>query len=518
MKLLPRPAARPRPERRLRVVVVGAGFSGIAMALALTRAGHGEELLIVDAAPEFGGTWRDNTYPGCECDIPSPVYSLRDEPHDWPRFYGRQPEILQYLLDVVERHDLRRHARLGTRITHQQWHADSSTWTLHTDDGDTITADVVINAVGPLTEPVIPEIPGAADFAGPAFHSARWREDVDLDGLRIGVIGTGASAVQIIPSIVDDVGHMTVFQRTPSWVVPKVERTFSGPERWVLRTVPGAHRLLREATYQILEQGVWRLMTMDHRVQGLVRAAGRANIRRGIADPDTRRKVTPSLTPGCKRLMFSNAYYPALGRGHVDVETTGIARVTPTGVVLEDGSTVDLDVIIWGTGFDVHQFWLPMTVEGQDGQRLADAWAGGAGAYRCVAAPGFPNSFFLLGPNSGLGHNSVVLMAEAQVDYVMQALDHLRTGEVSWMAPTVEATRRWVAEMDGRHADLVWASGCHSWYLNEDGVNDTLYPGNVGEYRRRMSRFDIERYDVGRRAREAVTPGAARTSPAGSGR
>ena len=515
-------APLPRTVRPLRVVVIGAGFSGIAMALAMKRAGHAEELLIVDAAEDFGGTWRDNTYPGCECDIPSPVYSLRDEPHDWSRFYGGQPEIQRYILDVVERHGLREHARLGTRITHQQWQPHTSTWRLDTDAGDVIEADVVVNAVGPLTEPVIPDIPGLADFAGPAFHSARWRHDVDLARQRVGVIGTGASAVQIIPSIVDDVDHMTVFQRTPSWVVPKVERTFSGPERWLLRTIPGAQRLLREATYQVLEHGVWRLMTMDRRVQGLIEAAGRANIRRGISDPETRRKVTPALTPGCKRLMFSNTYYPALGQPHVDVETTGVSQVTADGVVLADGRAVDLDVIIWGTGFDVHQFWMPMTVEGQDGLRLEDAWSGGAAALHGVATPGFPNSFFLLGPNTGLGHNSVVLMAEAQVDYVMQALTWLRTGAAQWMAPTVEATRDFTADVQSRHADLVWASGCDSWYLNEDGINDTLWPGNVGDYRRRVARFDVERWDIGRAAPAevggGVSGGAAGTSPAAPAR
>lgn len=491
---------RSRPSgRKLRVVIVGAGFSGIAMALAMKRAGRADEMLIVDAADEFGGTWRDNTYPGCACDVPSPVYSLEGEGSDWPRFFAEQPDILAYILRVVDKHGLRRYARLGTEITEQRWDPDTATWTLDTADGDTITADVVINAVGPLTKAVIPDLPGRDRFEGPAFHTAHWRHDVDLAGKRVGVIGTGASAVQIIPEIVDDVAALEVFQRTPSWVLPKPDRVFSSVERALLTRVPGAQWLVRTVTNQILEHGVWRMLERNRFASGNVRRAGLANIRKGISDPALRAAVTPTIEPGCKRILMSNTYYPALARDHVAVHPSGVAEVTPTGVVTADGDVVDLDVIVWGTGFDAHKFWAPMKVHGRDGLELGEVWRRASTAFNSVSAPGFPNTFFLLGPNSGTGHNSVVMVAEAQADYVVKAMDVLRDGTVDWVEPTVEATRAYADEMATRHEDLVWASGCGSWYLNDEGVNDVLYPGPVGHYQRRVADFDRSAHHLGRK-------------------
>ena len=511
LSLLLAKVSTPRPARTLRVVIVWAGFSGMAMALAMKRDGHADEIVIVDAAEDLGGTWRDNTYPGCACDVPSPVYSLRGQPNDWPRFFSEQPDILDYMHRVAAQHDLRRHMRFGTEIVRQEWDEARACWLLTTAAGETMEADVVVNGVGPLTRAVIPDIPGRDDFAGPAFHSAHWRDDVDLEGARVGIIGTGASAVQIVPSIVDEVGAMTVFQRTPGWVLPKLDREFSGLERLLLRRVPGAHRVLREVTNLILEHGVWRMLERNPRVAARLRSAGTWNIHRAVEDPELREKLTPTIEPGCKRLLLSNTYYPALARDHVTVATEGIERITPSGVRLVDGTEVALDVIIWGTGFDAHHFWAPMEVIGRDGQDLHDAWSSHAAAYNSLAAPGFPNNFFLLGPNSGTGHNSVVLMAEAQADYVAQALEHLRAGRADWLEPTQQAADAYAAEMAERHADLVWASGCGSWYLNEDGVNDTLYPGRVGHYQRRVSTFDPESWSFGRRraARADAEPAIA---------
>lgn len=507
------PSTATTPQtRRLHVAVIGAGFSGIAMALRLQRAGYAGgaagDMTIIDSAEEFGGTWRDNRYPGAACDVPSHLYSLEGERYDWPAFYSHQPAILDYIRDVASRHDLYRHARLGVAVARQEWDDETARWTLTLDDGSTLHADVVVNGVGPLRRQILPSIPGLGSFEGPAFHSADWDTDVDLDGKRVGVIGTGASAVQIVPSIADEVAHLSVFQRTPSWVLPRVERTFSPVERWVLRTFPVTQQLLRSGVNAAVEHLVWRILALDEAAQGRAEALGLWNIRRGISDPALREAVTPDLRPGCKRIMFSNTYYPALAKPSVTLETTGIAAITPTGVRMADGREVELDVLVYGTGFDPHHFWYPMDIVGQGGVPLHDHWAEAGTAYMGTTTPSFPNMFFLLGPNTGTGHNSVVLMAEAQADYVMGALAYLRSGAAAWLAPTESAAAGYAEEMARRHEELVWASGCGSWYINESGVNDTIYPGPVRDFQRRLGRFDIEAYQTGRTGAVAGAPAA----------
>ncbi|CAN5404080.1 NAD(P)/FAD-dependent oxidoreductase [soil metagenome] len=490
----PAPVAAPRP---LRVAIIGAGFSGIAMALALKKAGHVQEMTIIDKAGEFGGTWRDNIYPGCACDVPSHLYSLEGEPYDWPGFYSHQPAIQQYILDVVAKHGLREHARLGNGVASQTWSDETASWHLTLDDGSTLEAEVVVNGVGPLSTPIVPNIAGLDRFDGPAFHSAQWDPAVNVTGKRVGIIGTGASAVQIIPSIVDRVGHMTVFQRTPSWVLPRVERTFSPVERFALRNVPGAQKAVRGFVNLTVEHVVWRILAQDEAAQDRAVKLGTWNLRKGVKDAALREVLTPSLKPGCKRLMFSNTYYPALSRDNVTLQTGGVTEVTPTGVTMDDGTHVDLDIIVYGTGFDPHHFWAPMEIIGQGGRNLEEQWSPAANAYNGTTTPNFPNLFFLLGPNTGTGHNSVVLMAEAQAKYVVGALEYLRSGAAAWIAPTEQAADAFNAEIAERHARLVWASGCGSWYLNEAGINDTIYPGPVRDFQRRISRFDIAAYHTG---------------------
>jgi cation diffusion facilitator CzcD-associated flavoprotein CzcO len=495
--------------RRTRVAVVGAGFSGVAMALAMQRAGHLDDVTLIDAADDVGGTWRDNRYPGCACDVPSHLYSLEGEPHDWPALYSSQPAIHEYVRAVVDRHGLRARTRLGVAVERQVWDESTATWTLHLADGSSVEAEVVVNALGALRRQLLPRVPGLGTFAGSAFHTADWDPHVQITGRRVGVIGTGASAVQVVPSIAGQAAHLHVFQRTPSWVLPRVERTFSRAERWALRHVPGAQQAVRTGVYLIVEHLVWRVLAMDPAAQDRARRLGLYNIRRGIADPGLRAAVTPDLAPGCKRLMFSNTYYPALARPDVTLETTAIAEITPAGVRLADGRQVELDVLVYGTGFDPHHFWYPMDVRGVGGVALDAHWATAGTALNGTTTPGFPNMFFLLGPNTGTGHNSVLLVAEAQAAYVAQALEYLRSGAADWLAPTPQATEAYGREVADRHADLVWATGCGSWYLNDAGINDTIYPGPVREFQRRVARFDVEHYQLGRIGDAAARPPAA---------
>ncbi|MGI9016907.1 MAG: flavin-containing monooxygenase [Euzebya sp.] len=500
------PSASPQ-SRRIRVAIVGAGFSGIAMALEMKRAGFLKDVTIIDKAEEFGGTWRDNVYPGCACDIPSHLYSLAGEPYDWPAFYSHQPAILDYILHVVDKHDLRSRALLGSAVTRQEWDDAQACWVLTLQNGQTIPAEVVVNGVGPLSRPIIPDIPGRSTFRGPMFHSAEWDVGTDIAGKRVGIIGTGASAVQIAPAIAEDVQHLSIFQRTPSWVMPKVERTFSPIERRILRHVPGVQSLLREVVFNVVEHVVWRVLAQGRLAQKRAVRLGMWNIHRSITDPDLRQAVTPSLIPGCKRIMFSNTWYPTLARPNVDLHTSGISEITPTGVLSQDGNAVHLDVLVYGTGFDAHHFWFPMEVLGQGGRELEQHWSTASAAHMSTTTPGFPNMFFLLGPNTGTGHNSVVLMAEAQAKYVMGALEFLRSGAAAWLAPGEQSAELFGEEMAARHADLVWASGCGSWYLNQSGVNDTLYPGRVRDFQRRLARFDIEAYKTGSDRPVAWQPG-----------
>ncbi|MEE8603715.1 flavin-containing monooxygenase [Euzebya tangerina] len=492
------------PPIPVRVAVVGAGFSGIAMALRLKRAGLADTMTILEAAEDIGGTWRENTYPGCACDVPSHLYSLSDEPYDWPRLYAHQPVIQAYLHHIVESHDLGRHIRFSTRVLSQTWDHAQAHWDLLLEDGETMQAEVVINAVGPLSTPAFPDLPGQDTFAGRSFHSSAWPADLDLHGTRFGIIGTGASALQIVPAIAGQPDHLTVFQRTPAWVLPRPEYTFSRAERWLLRNVPAAGKALRQGINAAVEHLVWRVLAMGEDAQARAVASGMWNIRHGISDPALREAVTPTLAPGCKRLMFSNTWYPTLERDDVTLETTAIEAVTAEGVRLADGRTAQLDVLVYGTGFDAHHFWFPMEIVGQDGRRLREEWADGGKAYMGTTVTGFPNLFFLLGPNTGTGHNSVMLMAEAQADYIIGALRFLQEGAAAWLMPTARAYQAFADEMAARHDDLVWATGCGSWYLSDSGVNDTIYPGQVRDFRRRLGRFDIEAYTSGQR----VTAGA----------
>jgi cation diffusion facilitator CzcD-associated flavoprotein CzcO len=484
------------------IAIVGAGFSGLAAAIRLRQEGR-DDFVVLERHEEVGGTWWANTYPGCACDVPSHLYSLSFAPNpDWTRSFSSQPEILAYLRRLAREHDLLRSIRLSTPVESATWDDAARRWVLET-SGGMVRARFLIAAQGPLAEPRLPDIPGRETFAGAAFHSAEWDHGHDLRGRRVAVIGTGASAIQFVPAIQPEAGSLHVFQRTAPWVMPRANRAISARERALYRRLPAAQKLARAGIYAGREALVAGL-AKHPAVLGVVERAGHAHRRAQIADPELRRKVTPDFRIGCKRILPSDDWYPALQRPNVELVTDRIAEIRAHALVTADGVAREVDTIIYGTGFHVADMPVGEWVEGRGGLKLADAWAGSPKAYLGTATPGFPNLFLLLGPNTGLGHSSVVYMMESQLAYVLGALRAAGDGVVE-VRP--EAQAAFTAEMDRRMARTVWASGCTSWYQDATGRIPTIWPDWTWRFRRRTRAFEPEKFTLtpAPAAAEAVT-------------
>lgn len=465
-----------------RTLIIGSGFSGLGMGIALQQ--QGVDFLILEKADEIGGTWRDNTYPGCACDIPSHMYSFSFEPKpDWTHMWSFQPEIQEYLLGVTEKYGLRDHVHFGAHVDRAHWNDAQGRWHVHTKDGREYVAQFLVSAAGGLHIPLVPDIPGADEFTGVTFHSARWDHGVDLAGKRVAVIGTGASAIQIVPEIVDQVGALHVYQRTPAWVMPRINNAFPQWMRDVFTNVPGARALLRAAIYWIHE-AVGFAMTRQPRLLKIGELLGRWNIRRSVSDRELRRKLVPSYTAGCKRILNSDTYYRGIAHPHTTVITERIERMTPTGIVTADGVERPVDVVVFATGFHVTDSYTYVDIRGAAGEDLVDRWnREGIQAHRGITVAGMPNLFFLLGPNTALGHNSVVFMIESQIRYVAQAIAAVDERGAHALAPTREAQDAFNAELQGELAGTVWSTGgCRSWYLDSHGVNRTLWSGMTWQY------------------------------------
>jgi cation diffusion facilitator CzcD-associated flavoprotein CzcO len=484
------PAAHDRLPAAVEVVVVGSGFSGLAMAAGLKRAGR-EGFLLLERARDVGGTWRDNVYPGCACDVPSHLYSFSFARNPgWSSTFSPQPEIHAYMRRVAERENLLPHIRFGCELEEASWDEATASWRLVTSSGP-LAARVLIAAAGPLCEPAIPDIPGLRDFEGRVFHSATWDHDHDLTAERVAVIGTGASAIQFVPEIQPRVGKLHLFQRTAPWVMPRRARPLSRFERVLYRYVPGAQRLVRVAIYWGRE--LYALPLVRSGLSRFIRVVAEAHLRRQVPDPALRAKVTPDYAPGCKRILVSNDYLPALSEPNVEVVCDGIREVRRGSVVTADGREREVDTIILGTGFRVTDMPIAERLRGSDGRSLAERWDGSPRAHRGTMVAGFPNLFLLLGPNTGLGHTSVVLMAEAQVGYVLQALEHARGAASLGVRP--EAEHAWNVEVQRRMKGTVWlAGGCASWYLDRNGLNTTLWPDFSFRFRRALRRFDPDEH------------------------
>jgi cation diffusion facilitator CzcD-associated flavoprotein CzcO len=471
------------------VAIVGTGFSGLGMAIQLQKAKR-HSFVLLEKAGDVGGTWRENHYPGCACDIPSHLYSFSFEPNPrWTRMFAPQREILEYLRGCADKYGIRPHIRFHSEVLRVEFDERDARWRVHTRTG-LVTARHLVLGLGALSRPSTPNLRGIERFAGKAFHSAEWDHACDLAGKHVAVIGTGASAIQFVPEIVDRVGKLHLFQRTPPWVLPHPDRAITPLERALFRLIPLSQRLYRYAIYWQNEARALGF-TVDPRIMKLARALGERNIERQIRDPRLRALVRPSYMPGCKRILMSNTWYRALARPNVDVVTSGIAEVTARGII--DGSGVErpADVIIYGTGFDVQDTLTPMRVFGRDGVELNERWrADRVEAYRGTTIAGFPNLYTLMGPNTGLGHNSIVFMIEAQVGYVLRCIEALERRGARCADVRPEAQAAFNAELQPRLQRSVWASGCQSWYLDEQGRNATIWPGFTFEYWLRTRRFD----------------------------
>lgn len=478
----------------LTAIIVGAGFSGLCAGIALKRAGI-HDFVILEKADGVGGTWRDNTYPGAACDIPSHLYSYSFEPNPrWQRAYGGQPEILAYLEHCATKYGLRRHLRTGVRVAHCEFDEPSATWTVRGDDGGSTTARALILGNGALHIPQIPELAGLATFAGRTFHSARWDHACDLTAKRVAVIGTGASSIQFVPEIAPRVERLHVFQRTPPWIVPKPDRPIRDRERWMLDHVPGAHWLRRTGLYWKMESRVLGFVFAP-RINRLLERLVLAHLERAVPDPELRRRLTPDYRLGCKRVLTSNDYFAALQRPNVELVDDAIAAIEPSGVRTADGRFREVEAIVFGTGFRVVDYVASMRIIGRGGIELGNVWRRGVRSYLGINVSGFPNLFLMMGPNTGLGHNSMIFMIEAQAHYAVAAIRRLVRDDLAWLDVRPEVESAFRAELAKRMAGTVWTSGCNSWYIAPSG-EVLLWPGFTFDYWRKTRRVPFADYHV----------------------
>lgn len=489
---------------RARIIIIGSGFSGLGMAIRLKQEGI-DDFIVLERGDEVGGTWRDNTYPGAACDVPSRLYSFSFALNPgWSRSFSPQPEILDYLRRCADSFDIRSHIWFRHTVTDSWWDDAEGVWHVQTDQG-TFTGQILISAVGGLSEPLIPAIPGLEEFKGKVFHSATWDHEFDLEGKRVAVVGTGASAIQFVPQIQPKVASLTLYQRTPPWVMRQLDRRFLATERRLFRRVPLLNLLARAAIYWTHEAYV--VGFSNPKLLRWASRLARLHLRRQVRGRALRKKLTPDYTMGCKRILLSNDYYPSLSKPNVEVIAAGVKEIRGNEVVATDGSKRDVDAIIFGTGFHVTDMPGAQHLRGREGKALAEVWKeNGAAAYLGTTINGFPNLFVLVGPNTGLGHNSLVFMIESQVAYVLDAIKQMSEGEIVEVRPDVVASFN--EDVQRRLEGAVWtAGGCKSWYLDEHGKNVTMWPGTTWRFRRATRRFDsaaYERYNVSERPADHV--------------
>ncbi len=480
--------------RHVAFVIIGSGFAGLGIAIRLKQKGI-DDFVILERANDLGGVWRDNTYPNCACDVESHLYSFSFARNpDWSRAFSPQPEIWAYLRSCADRFGVTPHLRTNHEVVRLDWDEEKKYWRVQTSKDDFI-ADVVIAAAGGLSEPKLPRLPGIDSFEGESFHSAKWNHDVDLSGKRVAVVGTGASAIQFVPGIQPKVGKLLLFQRTPAWIMPRKNSPISESAKKLLRRSNMAQLLLRGEIY--VRHEILALPFLYPQIAKFVQIIANHYLRKQVRDPELRKKLTPKFTLGCKRILLSDEYLPALTQPNVEVITSAVAEIRPNSVVDKDGVEHDVDVIIYGTGFDVQEHPLAKRTFGRNGEQLWNRWKNRMSAHLGTSVNGFPNLFFLFGPNTALGHSSVIVMIESQIRYVLDALDHMKRNRLKTIEATELAQKKFIEEMDQKSKSTVWASGgCDSWYLDERRQNTTLWPGFTFSFMNRMSRFQPSEYQV----------------------
>jgi cation diffusion facilitator CzcD-associated flavoprotein CzcO len=478
------------------VVVVGCGFAGLCMGVRLKQVGQ-YSFTIIEKGGDVGGTWRDNHYPGCACDVPSHLYSLSfASKADWTRLYPSQPELYSYLRDVAERYGLRPHIRFDTAMLQAEWSERDFLWRVTTTTtGEVITARVMVSGVGALHIPAYPEVPGVNKFQGTAFHSANWQANCDLRGKRVAVIGAGASAIQFVPKLAAQAEKVHVFQRTAPWVFPKRDRLIGKWERVLLRHLPGYRQAFRQWLHWRHES---RMVAFSNDwILRIFEGRARRYIARHVADPGLRKAVTPDYRMGCKRILLSDDYYPALAQPNVEVVTDRIAALLPRAIVTADGSERPIDALIYGTGFDFVDSLRNLPVTGRNGIALHAAWRQAIRSYHGITVSGFPNFFMLMGPNTFLGHNSVIMMIEAQADYVIDCLKQMRNRGLRVIDVRADSQLRFDQWLQSHLTGSIWQSGgCRSWYQDGAGRNVALWPGFISRYRQGIRRMSLSDYNV----------------------
>ena len=475
--------------RHLDVVVLGAGFAGIGMGLRLARR-RGVSFLVLERADDVGGTWRDNRYPGVACDVPAHLYSLSFQPKsDWSRAFAPGAEIQEYLRECAREEGLAEHIRLDTEVIGAEWEELEAQWRISTTRG-VCTANALIVAAGRLSEPRLPSVPGLDSFDGAVFHSARWPDDLDVGGLRVGVVGTGASAIQLVPRLAETAAHTVVFQRSAPWLVPREDRAYTDDERRAFGADAQSRVTLRRALFVEAEQG-FAARRGAGEPRNALRSRALTHLRTQVADPQLRESLTPDYEIGCKRVLISNDYYPAMTSGHVTLEPSALARVGGSSAIAEGGRVHELDVLVLATGFQSTRPPFAQRIRGLHGRLLAEHWKNGMTSYASTVMPGYPNLFVIDGPNASLGHNSAVHMIETQIGYVLGALEHLGPGQV--LEVRAEAEEAYTREIDEAARSTVWLTGgCTSWYRDEaSGRLTLLWPGTATSFRERHGVFDV---------------------------
>jgi cation diffusion facilitator CzcD-associated flavoprotein CzcO len=477
-------------------VIIGAGFAGICMGIKLKQAGF-NNFVILERNQQLGGTWYDNHYPGAACDVQSHLYSFSFEPKtDWSRMFGPQQEILQYMEHCCEKYGLTKHFKYNTTVNGAAFDNDSSLWIVSDTNGNTYTAKAVISCSGGLSQPALPDIKGLDTFKGKMFHSAKWDNSYNLKGKTVAVIGTGASAIQIVPAIAPDVKSLLLFQRTPPWIMPKPDREMRSFEKKIFSALPFMQKIFRGWLYWAHELTAMGFVARP----GILKFAQRMAIKhlnKNISDPTLREKLTPKYTMGCKRILISNDYYPALNRNNVQVITEHITEVNEAGIVTNAGTQYAVDAIVLATGFYAADGVLAFDIKGRNGVDLNETWRDGAEAYLGTTVAGFPNMFLVVGPNTGLGHSSMILMIEAQVQYIMEAIKAMKNNNWKYVDLKPEAQKQFNTQLQQQLAKTVWQTGgCISWYQNKNGKNVTLWPSYTFTFKKQTEKFEADKYEV----------------------